>query len=119
MPDKINLEEKFALFHEHWKPKIVGEINSMHVKIVKLQGEFIWHSHDVEDEMFFVVKGSLTMNFRDRSVEVGPGEFIIIPHTVEHMPFCKEETHVMLVEPMETINTGGQESDRTYSPEKI
>jgi len=119
MPEKINLEEKFALFKEHWQPRIVGAVNNMHVKVVKVQGEFIWHSHEVEDEMFFVTKGMMTMHFRDRTVDVGPGEFIIVPHTVEHMPTCEEETHIMLIEPMETINTGGEESDRTHIPGKI
>jgi len=119
MPDKINLDEKFALFSEQWSPKIVGQVNNMHVKLVKIGGEFIWHSHEVEDEMFFVTKGCMTMKFRDRDVVVNPGEFIIVPKGIEHMPACEEETFIMLIEPTETVNTGGEESDRTRNPESI
>lgn len=117
--DKINIAEKLKLFSEYWSPKIVGEINTMQVKLVKLQGEFIWHSHETEDEMFFVVSGELIMRFRDKDVRVLPGEFIIIPHGVEHMPLSPEETAIMLIEPGSTVNTGEVESDRTNIPEWI
>lgn len=86
MIEKVNLSEKFGLFDEHWKPKIAGELNDSYVKLVKFKGEFVWHHHEAEDEMFLVVKGSMTMRLRDRDVEVGAGEFIIIPRGVEHMP---------------------------------
>lgn len=119
MPNKVVLDEKFSLFTDHWSPKIVGQINNMHVKLVKIEGEFIWHSHEVEDEMFFVTKGQMTMRFRDKDVIVNPGEFIIVPKGVEHMPACEEETHIMLIEPVETVNTGEEESDRTRKPVEI
>lgn len=119
MPDKVNLAEKLALFSDHWSPKVVGRVNDMHVKLVKIEGDFIWHSHEVEDEMFFVIKGRMTMHYRDREEVVEPGEFIIVPHGVEHMPSCDEETHIMLFEPATTINTGGEESERTRTPENI
>lgn len=119
MTDKVNLNDKFALFDDHWSPKLVGQINDMHVRLVKIEGEFIWHSHETEDEMFFVTKGCMTMRFRDRDVVVNPGEFIIIPHGEEHMPACDEETFIMLIEPASTVNTGGELSDRTKKPVTI
>jgi mannose-6-phosphate isomerase-like protein (cupin superfamily) len=116
--EAINLKQKFTLFSEHWSPKIVGELNNFAVKIVKVQGEFIWHHHDVEDEVFFVVKGRLLMQVREtpesqRNIWVEEGELIIIPHGVEHRPVAEEETHLMLLEPMTTVNTGNVLSERT------
>lgn len=119
MPDKVNLAEKFALFTEQWSHRLVGRINDMDVKLVKIEGEFIWHSHETEDEMFFVTRGRLTMHFRDKDVVVEPGEFIIIPHGVEHKPSCEKETHIMLVEPATTVNTGAEESDFTHTPKAL
>lgn len=119
MTDKVNLEEKFALFKEQWSPKVVGAVNDMHIKLVRIEGEFLWHSHETEDEMFYVVQGQMVMRFRDRDVTVNPGEFIIIPRGEEHMPFAREETLVMLMEPATTVNTGGEASDRTVVPEAI
>lgn len=119
MTDKVNVHEKFAQFDEQWSPKIVGAVNDMHVKLVRLEGEFLWHAHETEDEMFYVVQGAMTMKFRDRDVAVGPGEFIIIPHGEEHMPVAEEETLVMLFEPATTVNTGDIESDRTATPDKL
>jgi len=119
MTDKVSLSEKFALFSDYWSPKIVGQIGDMHVKLVKIEGEFIWHSHEVEDEMFFVTKGQMTMHFRNREVVVNPGEFIIIPHGEEHMPACEDETYIMLIELASTVNTGEEESERTTIPNKI
>lgn len=113
MIDKVNLSEKFGRFGEHWQPKIAGEINDTYVKLVKFQGEFVWHHHDEEDEMFLVVKGSMVMRLRDRDVTVGEGEFIIIPRGVEHMPVADEEAHVVLFEPKTTLNTGNVEGERT------
>ena len=116
--EKINLPQHFARFSEQWSPKIVGELNTFAVKIVKAQGEFVWHHHEVEDELFFVVKGRLLMQVREtpehqRDIWVEEGELIIIPHGIEHRPVAEEETHLMLLEPMTTINTGNIASDRT------
>ena len=115
--EKVSLFQKFALFNDQYSPKIVGEVNDFYVKLVKLQGPFVWHHHDVEDELFFVVKGVLTMavreDGRDREITIHPGEFIIIPHGVEHCPSADEETHIMLLEPKSTLNTGNLESERT------
>lgn len=119
MPEKISLKEKFAQFDDQWSPRLVGEINDMHVKLVKVQGEFIWHSHETEDEMFFVVTGGLTMRFRDRDVAVGPGELIIIPHGVEHMPVSEGITEIMLLEPATTVNTGTETNERTRKPVRL
>ena len=112
---KVNLQEKFSLFHDYWSPKIAGEINDSHVKLVKLKGEFVWHHHDHEDEMFLVVKGKLLIKFRDRDVWLDEGEFIIVPKGVEHMPVADEEVHVLLLEPKTTLNTGNQVNERTVS----
>lgn len=111
--EKVNLNEKFGLFNEHWTPKIVGELNGQHVKLVKLQGEFVWHKHDHEDELFFVVKGVLKMEFRDKTVSIDENEFIIVPKGVEHRPVAEEEVWVMLFEPTSTLNTGDTESNLT------
>ncbi|HSF55088.1 MAG TPA: cupin domain-containing protein [Algoriphagus sp.] len=111
--EKVNLNEKFGLFSEHWTPKIVGELNGQHVKLVKLQGEFVWHKHDHEDELFFVVKGVLRMEFRDKTVSIDENEFLIVPKGVEHRPVAEEEVWVMLFEPASTLNTGDAESNLT------
>lgn len=111
--EKVNLQEKFARFEEYWSPKIVGEVNDAYVKLVKLQGEFVWHHHEAEDEMFLVLKGRLLMKFRDREVRVEPGEFIVVPRGVEHLPVAEEEAHVMLFEPKSTLNTGNVQNERT------
>ena len=117
--DKINLAEKFSQFSEHYSPKIVGEVNDVYVKLAKLQGDFMWHHHESEDELFLVIKGELRMKVREngaeREVKVGPGEFIIIPHGVEHFPSADEETHIMLLEPKSTLNTGNLKNDRTVA----
>lgn len=119
MTEKVNLAEKFALFTDHWSPKIVGQVNDMHVKLVKVEGDFVWHSHNVEDEMFFVTKGEMTMRFRDRDVVINPGEFIIVPHGEEHMPVAEPGTEIMLFEPATTVNTGEEENERTYIPTQL
>ncbi len=111
--EKINLAAKFELFSEHWSPKIVGELNGQHVKLVKLQGEFVWHKHDEEDELFFVVRGTLQMQFRDKTVTIHENEFLIVPRGVEHRPVGEEEVWVMLFEPASTLNTGDAESELT------
>ncbi len=111
--DVVNLNDKFSLFQEHWRPKIAGEINDAYVKLVKLKGEFLWHKHDAEDELFLVVKGNLTIKLRDRDLRLAEGEFVIIPRGVEHMPVADEEVHVLLIEPKATLNTGDQLTERT------
>ena len=111
--EKINLEQKLSLFSDHWNPRIVGELNGQHVKLAKLKGEFVWHHHEHEDELFFVLKGKLRMEFRDKSVEVKPGEMIIVPRGVQHKPVAEEEVHIMLFEPASTLNTGNIENERT------
>ena len=111
--DKVNLAQKLALFSEHWSPKVVGELNGQQVKLVKLQGPFVWHHHEAEDELFLVLHGHLRMELRERTVDVTPGEFIIIPRGVEHRPVAEEEVHVLLFEPATTLNTGNVREERT------
>ena len=111
--DKVNLAEKFKAFHEHWSPKIVGEVNDCYLKAVKFKGEFVWHHHDVEDEMFLVIKGRFLMKLKDRDIQLEEGEFIIIPRGVEHMPVAEEEVEVLLIEPKTTLNTGNVTNERT------
>jgi mannose-6-phosphate isomerase-like protein (cupin superfamily) len=118
--EKVNLAEKFALFHEHWTPKIVGELNGQHVKLVKFAGPFEWHHHEREDELFLVVKGWFHMEFRDRRVRLEEGEFIVVPRGVEHRPVADEEVEVLLFEPASTLNTGNLQTERTVaSPERL
>ena len=109
----VNLNEKLSKFSDHWSPKIVGELNESYVKLVKLQGEFIWHHHDHEDELFLVLKGRLLMRLRDGDITIGPGEFLIVPRGVEHMPVAEEEVHLLLLEPKSTLNTGNVKNERT------
>lgn len=111
--DKVNLVEKFSLFTEHWSPKIVGELNGQHVKLAKFEGEFVWHQHDHEDEMFFIVEGTLKIEFRDKTVTLTKGEFVIVPKGVEHKPVAETEVWVMLFEPATTLNTGNTENELT------
>lgn len=111
--DKVNLAEKLARVNEYWSPKIVGELNGQQVKLVKFVGEFVWHHHDQEDELFYVVKGRFRMEFRDRSVDVAAGEFLIVPRGVEHRPVAEHEVEVMLFEPASTLNTGNVRNERT------
>ncbi len=113
MIEKINLAEKFGLFSEHWSPKIVGEVNEFHVKLAKLKGEFIWHRHEDEDELFLVVKGKLQIKLRDGEIWLDEGEFVIIPRGVEHLPVAPDEVHLLLIEPASTRNTGNVTGDRT------
>ena len=118
--NKIKLSEKFSLIKTHWDPKIVGELNDQFIKLVKFEGEFTWHKHQKEDEMFLVVQGSFEMQFRDKSIFLSQGEFIIVPRGIEHCPKAKKEVHVLLFEPKTTVNTGDQVSDKTIlNPEVI
>lgn len=112
---KINLAEKLARFSAHWSPKIVAELNGQHVKLVKFQGEFVWHQHEHEDELFFVVQGSFRMEFRERVVELQAGEMLVVPRGVEHRPVAEREVSVMLFEPASTVNTGTAGGARTVA----
>jgi mannose-6-phosphate isomerase-like protein (cupin superfamily) len=111
--EKVNIKNKLSLFSDHWNPRIVGELNGQQVKLAKLQGEFVWHKHDNEDEMFLVIKGKLKMEFRDRTVEINENEFIIVPRGVEHKPVAEQEVQLMLFEPATTLNTGDIRNERT------
>ncbi|HEV3476803.1 MAG TPA: cupin domain-containing protein [Rubrobacteraceae bacterium] len=113
--EKVNVERKFAAFDERWKPKIAGELNGQYVKLVKFLGEFVWHHHDEEDELFLVVKGRFRMEFRDMDVWIEEGEFIVVPRGVEHRPVAEEEAHVLLFEPASTLNTGNVRDERTVA----
>jgi mannose-6-phosphate isomerase-like protein (cupin superfamily) len=114
-PEKVKLLEKFASFTDHFSPKIVGEINNVAVKLVKFQGEFFWHHHELEDEMFYVVQGSFEMQFRDQSIHLEPGEFLIVPRGVEHCPKATSKVWVMLIEPNTVLNTGNVVNERTVA----
>lgn len=112
---KVNLADKFSKFHDYCNPRLLGEVNGFQVKAVKLKGEFIWHHHEQEDELFLVVKGTLRIKFRDHEAVVREGEFLIVPHGVEHMPVADEEVHIILLEPKTTLNTGNIVNERTVS----
>ena len=111
--EKSNIQQKLSLFTDHWNPRIVGELNGQHVKLGKFKGEFIWHKHDNEDEMFLVIKGSFNMELRDKTITMNEGDFIIIPKGVEHRPVAEQEVHVMLFEPATTLNTGDKRTEMT------
>lgn len=111
--ETINLKNKFSLFSDYWNPRIIGELNDSHIKAVKLKGDFVWHHHDEEDELFLVTQGTLRMKFRDREHLVGEGEFIIVPRGVEHCPVADQEVHLVLIEPKSTLNTGNVTNERT------
>jgi mannose-6-phosphate isomerase-like protein (cupin superfamily) len=115
MMETVNLNEKFSHFSDCWNPRIIGELNGSHVKAAKLKGEFIWHHHEHEDELFLVVKGTLRMKFRDCEAVVRPGEFLVVPKGVEHCPVADEEVHVVLIEPKSTLNTGNITNERTVA----
>ena len=117
--EKVNLAQKLMLFHDHWRPRIVGELNDAHVKLVKVQGEFVWHHHTHEDELFLVLNGRLHMQFRDHDVWLEEGEFIIVPRGVEHRPVAPEEVHLLLLEPKSTLNTGNVMDAKTAVAEWI
>lgn len=118
--EKVNLTEKFGLFTDYCNPRIIGELNGQQVKAVKLKGEFVWHSHEYEDELFLVVKGRFNMELRDKIVTINEGEFFIVPRTIEHKPVAEEEVHILLFEPATTVNTGNVENELTKTQlEKI
>lgn len=119
-PEPISLAEKLAAVREHWSPHIVGELNGQHVKVVKIRGAFVWHHHEHEDELFLVHRGRFRMEFRDRAVELGPGEMIIVPRGVEHRPVADDEAEIVLFEPASTLNTGNVVNERTVlSPARL
>lgn len=111
--EKINLEQKLALFSEHWSPKVVGELNGQQVKLAKLKGEFVWHKHELEDELFFVLHGTLKIELRDKTISLNENEFFIVPKGVEHKPVADKEVSVMLFEPLGTLNTGNTQNEFT------
>jgi mannose-6-phosphate isomerase-like protein (cupin superfamily) len=117
--DKVNLRNAFASFDDAWHPRVAGEVNDMQVKLARLDGEFIWHHHDDEDELFLVVHGVLRMRFRDREIRVEPGEFLIVPRGVEHLPVGEDDCQVVLFEPRTTLNTGTVVNERTVAPEPL
>jgi mannose-6-phosphate isomerase-like protein (cupin superfamily) len=119
MTKTVNLAQKFSLFSEQWQPKIVGELNDSYVKLAKLQGEFVWHHHDNEDELFMVIQGTLVIKLRDGDLTIHAGEFAIIPRGVEHMPVADEEVQVLMLEPKTTLNTGNVQNERTVEAEWI
>lgn len=111
----VNLSDKFSLIQDYWQPRVAGEVNDAYVKLAKFKGEFLWHKHDAEDELFLVVRGNLTIKLRDRDLRLAEGEFAIIPRGVEHMPVADEEAHVLMIEPKTTLNTGDRQTNRTLS----
>ncbi|MCA1633499.1 MAG: cupin domain-containing protein [Acidobacteria bacterium] len=115
MLEKVNIAEKLGLFDEHWSPKIAGEVGDSYVKLVKFRGEFVWHQHETEDEMFLVVKGNIKIKLRDGDLSLGEGEFVVIPRGVEHMPVAEEEAHVLLFEAKTVLNTGDVRNERTLT----
>jgi len=119
MTSVIKIFEKFALFQEYWHPKIVGELNDSYIKLAKLKGEFVWHHHENEDELFLVVKGTLVIKLSERDLTIHEGEFVIIPKGVEHLPVAEEEVQVLLLEPKSTLNTGDVQNERTVAAEWI
>ncbi|MGB1487588.1 MAG: cupin domain-containing protein [Candidatus Poseidoniaceae archaeon] len=112
---KINLDEKFALFNEHWTPKIISELNDYQIKIVKVEGDFVWHDHSDTDEFFLVIEGTLFIEFENETMELNAGELYVVPKGVQHRPFAQKECKVMLIEPRGVVNTGDSESDLTAS----
>ena len=116
MRRKVNLNEKFALITEHWRPKVVGELNGQEIKLVKFQGEFPWHHHETEDEMFMAMKGNFRIEFRDKTIELNEGEFVIVPRGVEHRPVAETEVEVLLFEPKNVLNTGNVVDENFTAP---
>lgn len=119
MRDKANLTDKFARIDGHWQPRIVAELNGQHVKLAKVLGDFPWHHHETEDELFYVVSGRLLLRFRDREVWLEPGELLVVPHGVEHAPYAEVETQIVLFEPAGTQNTGTEKNERTYDSDWV
>jgi mannose-6-phosphate isomerase-like protein (cupin superfamily) len=119
MIEPVTIAAKLALFHDYWSPRIVGELNDSYVKLVKFKGEFVWHHHENEDELFLVIKGRMLIKLRDRNLWINEGEFVIIPKGVEHLPVAEEEVHALLLEPKTTVNTGNVQNERTVGDQWI
>jgi mannose-6-phosphate isomerase-like protein (cupin superfamily) len=118
--EKVNVGDKFSLFSDYWSPKVAAELNDSYIKLAKFKGEFVWHHHENEDELFFVMKGQLLIKLRDGEVRIGPGEFVVIPRGIDHLPVAEDEVHVILIEPKATLNTGNVVGDRTVAnPGKV
>lgn len=117
-PEKVDLRQKLSLFDERWSPRVVAALNGQEVKLVKLEGEFVWHSHAAEDELFLVLEGTLRMELRDRTIELTPGQLLVVPRGVEHRPVAEREVHVLLFEPEGTLNTGDVRNERTVEEPK-
>lgn len=116
--EKVNLAQKYNLIQDYWKPRIAGELNGQYIKLVKVKGEFVWHRHENEDELFLVVKGKLLIKLRDQDISLEPGELVIIPRGVEHLPVAEEEVHLLLLEPKSTLNTGDVQNEHTVTDEE-
>jgi len=111
--EKVNLAEKFELFSEHWQPKLLGQLNDYDIRIAKIQGDFVWHTHDDTDEFFFIVKGQMEMVLRDKTIELEAGDIFVVPRGVEHKPYAPDECHILMLEPQGTLNTGADVNDRS------
>ena len=119
MIEAVNLAQKLTLFQEYWSPKVVGELNENYLKVVKVKGEFVWHKHDDDDELFLVLKGRLVIQLRDQEITLNEGDFVVIPKGVEHRPVAEDEAHVLLVEPKTVVNTGDATDERTIAPDDL
>lgn len=119
MVEVVNLAQKLTLFQEYWSPKIVGDLNENYVKVVKVKGEFVWHKHDDDDELFLVLKGQLVIQLRDQNITLNEGEFAVIPKGVEHKPVAEDEAHILLIEPKTVVNTGDASDERTIQPDQL
>ena len=119
MVEVVNLAQKLTLFQEYWSPKIVGDLNENYVKVVKVKGEFVWHKHDDDDELFLVLKGQLVIQLRDQNITLNEGEFAVIPKGVEHKPVAEDEAHILLIEPKTVVNTGDASDERAIQPDQL
>ncbi|HEY7340411.1 MAG TPA: cupin domain-containing protein [Ktedonobacterales bacterium] len=119
MIEAVNLAQKLTLFQEYWSPKVVGELNDNYLKVVKVKGEFVWHKHDEDDELFLVLKGRLVIQLRDQDITLNEGDFLVVPKGVEHRPVAEDEAHVLLIEPKTVVNTGDATDERKIAPEDL
>jgi mannose-6-phosphate isomerase-like protein (cupin superfamily) len=119
MIEAVNLAQKLAIFQEYWSPKVVGELNDNYLKVVKVKGEFVWHKHDEDDEMFLVLKGHLVIKLRNQDITLNEGDFVVVPKGVEHKPVAEDEAHVLLIEPKTVVNTGDVSDERTIAPDDL
>jgi quercetin dioxygenase-like cupin family protein len=119
MIEAVNLAQKLTLFQEYWSPKVVGELNDNYLKVVKVQGEFVWHKHDEDDELFLVLKGRLVIQLRDQDITLNEGDFLVVPKGVEHRPVADDEAHILLIEPKTVVNTGDATDERKIAPEDL